>query len=302
MLDSRTIIDSLSDGLYTVNREGRITYWNRAAEAITGYRAEDVQGLPCHEGPLKHVDSKGRDLCSQACPLISAIEHGRRHEADVFLHHKEGHRVPVRMKVSPLRDVRGRVVGAVELFSDNTEQMLALERLAELEEVALLDPLTGLANKTYLDIQSQRYLREMVRQPLAIGVLVIEIDGFETLCRPFNASARNRLLQVVAETIRSNCRPLDLFGHVDDGCFVGLLHEVSGSRLYAVARKQQVLIEKSHFFTGDQIVSVTVSIGGTLLRKDDTLQSAVARCERQLAPAGSAEPLQHIAVDSLFEA
>jgi len=302
MYDSRTIIDSLSDGLYTVNREGRIACWNRAAEAITGYRAEDIQGLPCHEGPLRHVDREGRELCSQGCPLVRAMEVGQKYEADVFLHHKDGHRVPVRMKVSPLRDSRDRVVGAVELFSDNTEQMLALERLAELEEVALLDPVTQLANKTYLEIQALRYLGEMVRQPLDIGVLVIEIDRFETLCGSFAASARNRLLQVVAETIKRNCRPLDLFGHVDDGCFVGLLHEVTSNQLFAVAKKKQVLIEKSHFYTGDQIVDVTVSIGGTMLRRDDTLQSAVARCEKQLVAASCAGEAQYLAVESSFEA
>jgi diguanylate cyclase (GGDEF)-like protein len=230
------------------------------------------------------------------------MAHGRTYEADIFLHHREGHRVPVRVKVSPLYDSGNQVVGAVELFSDNTEQMLALERIAELEEAALLDPVTHLANKAYLEFQTQRYLREMVRQVQHVGILLIVIDQFEELCRPLAEAARNQLLQIVAETIRSNGRPLDLFGHVDDGCFVGLLHDVTSQQLYAVARKHHALIEKSHFFTGDQIIDAKVSIGGTMLRMDDTFQAAISRCEKQLMVSHRADGVCQISVELPFDA
>ncbi len=296
MFDGQAILDNLSDGVYTVSRDRRITYWNKAATAITGYHSREVEGLGCHDGPLKHVDGEGNDLCARGCPLLWAMLHNQQCEADAFLHHKEGHRIPVRVKIAPLCAPDHQVIGAVELFADNTEQMLALERIAELEQSSLLDPLTHLANKTYLENQAQRYLREMVRHPMHVGVLVIEIDHFDELCRTFPVAARNRLLQVVAETIRSNCRPFDLFGHVDDGCFVGLLHDVTSNQLYVVARKLHVLIESSHFFTGEQIVRVVVTVGGTMLRMEDSFQSAVARCENQLATARHEREDQHIAV------
>lgn len=285
MIDCQAIVDGLYDGLYTVSRLRRISYWNPAAEAITGYSAADVAGLHCYEGPLRHVDEDGNDLCAEGCPLTWAMAHRCRHAANIFLHHRDGHRVPVRVKVSPLYAADGSVTGAVELFADNTEQMLALERIAELEDTALLDPLTHLANKTYLESQAERYLREMVRQPKNIGMLVVEINDFKRLCGELDNVSLNRLLQVVAETIRSNCRPLDLFGHVDDGCFVGLIHDVTGNQLFTVARKLSILAEKSYFMAGEQIVRATVSVGGTILHADDTFQGAVARCEKQIFAA-----------------
>jgi len=282
MFHSKLVLDSLYDGLYTVTRLRKINYWNRSAETITGYRADEISNLHCYEGPLKHVDSEGTDLCEHGCPLTWAMTHRQKHEADVFLHHRDGHRVPVKVKVAPLYDETGEVIGAAESFADNTVQMLALERLAELEAAALLDPLTGLANKTYLESQSQRYLREMVRQPKHVGVMVIEIDDYEALCERLEVDARNRLVQVVAETIRSNCRPLDLFGYFDDGCFVGLVHDVTSNQLYTVGRKLAALIEKSNILLGDQLVQAKVAVGGTMLRPDDSFPAAVARCEKQL--------------------
>jgi PAS domain S-box-containing protein/diguanylate cyclase (GGDEF)-like protein len=282
MFNSKLVLDSLYDGLYTVTRLRKINYWNRSAETITGYRADEISNLHCHEGPLKHVDHEGNDLCEHSCPLTWAMTHRQKHQADVFLHHRDGHRVPVKVKVSPLYDETGEVIGAAESFADNTEQMLALERLVELEEAALLDPLTRLANKAYLETQSQRYLREMVRQPIHIGVLVIEVSDYEFLCGRLEVEARNRLVQVVAETIRNNCRPLDLFGYFDDGCFIGLIHDVTGNQLCTVGKKLAVLIEKSNILLGDQLVQARVVVGGAILRPDDTFQSAVARCEKQL--------------------
>ena len=282
MFDKQRVLDDLYDGLYLVTRGRRITYWNRAAETITGYRANEVIGLCCHEGPLKHVDGEGRDLCSQGCPLDWAMAHRQQNTADIFLHHKEGHRIPVRVKVSPYCDDGGEVIGAAELFADNTEAMLTLEHLAELETATLLDPLTGLGNRAYLESQAQRYLKEMVRQPKHIGVLAIEIDNLEAACDRLGSAKRQRILQVVAETLRANCRPLDLFGHVDDGSFVGLIHDVTSNQLFTVGRKLGILIDKSYIVVEAELLNVTVTVGGTILQPDDTLQDAVARCEKQL--------------------
>lgn len=306
MFDDREVLENLYDGLYLVTRLRKITFWNRAAEAITGYSAGEVMGLHCYAGPLKHVDSDGNDLCAQGCPLNWAMAHRRQHLADIFLHHKEGHRIPVRVKVSPLYNAAGEAIGAAELFSDNTETMLALERLGELEETALLDPLTRLANKDYLESQTQRYLRDMVRYPKHIGVLLIELDDFEGVTAKLSIPERKGLLRVIAETIRSNCRPMDLFGHVDEGCFVGLIHDVTSNQLFTIGQKLNILIQKSHFLQGDQLISVKASIGGTILHIDDTFQAAVARCERQLQVArektsGVSVELRFIQQQTTFE-
>src|SRR5512139_969437 len=81
------ILDSVADGVYFVDRERRITFWNRAATEISGHRREDVVGHTCPTGPLQHVDMEGRRLCQTACPLTYVLADGQPRQADVLLRH-----------------------------------------------------------------------------------------------------------------------------------------------------------------------------------------------------------------------
>ena len=69
------IIDNLYDGLYFVNRDRIITYWNKAAERISGYAANEVVGRSCSDNILTHVDNEGRSLCPpwKTCGTRAAI-------------------------------------------------------------------------------------------------------------------------------------------------------------------------------------------------------------------------------------
>ena len=63
------IFENLNDGLYFVNKDRIITYWNKAAERITGFTAAEVMGRTCSDHILTHVDDDGRSLCAGMCPL-----------------------------------------------------------------------------------------------------------------------------------------------------------------------------------------------------------------------------------------
>jgi PAS domain S-box-containing protein len=102
------LLDQISDGVYFVARDRHITYWNGGAERITGFRAEEVQGHSCSEGMLRHIDDTGGQLCLRGCPLAAVMRDGEPREARVYLHHKDGHRVPVTVRGSALRNPRAR--------------------------------------------------------------------------------------------------------------------------------------------------------------------------------------------------
>ena len=97
------LLDNLTDGVYFVDRERRIVYWNKAAERITGFSKSEVIGCRCLDNILTHVNEEGGNLCHSGCPLAQTIEDGKSRKADVFLHHKDGHRQPVLVGVAPVR-------------------------------------------------------------------------------------------------------------------------------------------------------------------------------------------------------
>ena len=105
----RELLDNLYEGVYYVDRQRRITFWNKAAETITGYSRREVLGHKCFQNLLKHVDDQGVSLCLSACPLAQTIQDGQPRSTSVYLHHKDGHRLPVAVRVAPLHYFLSRV-------------------------------------------------------------------------------------------------------------------------------------------------------------------------------------------------
>src|SRR6478672_12515562 len=85
----KDVIDNLYDGVYFVDRDRVITYWNNGAERITGYKRKDVIGRSCRDNLLNHVTAAGVQLCLGRCPLAACMEDGIPKEAEVFLHHAD---------------------------------------------------------------------------------------------------------------------------------------------------------------------------------------------------------------------
>lgn len=126
----REVLDRVNLGVYVTDLERRIVLWNRKAEEITGYRAEDVVGRACHDQVLRHVDQHGHALCSsKLCPLHRAMALNRESAEPVlvFARKADGDRVVVSVSVAPLCDEGGNVVGGIETFRDETGRINDLE-------------------------------------------------------------------------------------------------------------------------------------------------------------------------------
>ena len=93
--DFEQMMNMLREGVYLVDLDRKITFWNKAAERISGYRSDEVLGSSCKDNILIHVDSTGRNLCNDGCPLHATMADREIRMADVFLHHRRGYRVPV---------------------------------------------------------------------------------------------------------------------------------------------------------------------------------------------------------------
>ena len=241
----RKLLDDVPDGVYFVDRHRLITYWNNGAETISGYDAKQVMGRWCGDGLLRHVDSQGRELCGEGCPLTATMHDGQPREAEVFLHHQDGHIVPVRVRASPIRDASGAIIGAVEVFEENHRRLADAERIAELERAALLDPLTELGNRRYGEIQLSSTLGEHLRYGRPFGVLFFDVDNFKAVNDRFGHETGDRVLRTVASTAQASLRPFDVLCRWGGDEFLAIIAHVEESQLSAVSEKIRLLVHTS---------------------------------------------------------
>jgi len=119
------ILESMEGGVLTVNKDGRITSFNRSAEEITGYKKEEVLHQNC-------CDILKSDLCEDACPLEKALETGKPvFSYEIVISNKAGDKVPVNITTSPLRTSDNQIIGIVENFRDLTKHKGLWGRLRE---------------------------------------------------------------------------------------------------------------------------------------------------------------------------
>lgn len=109
----RMILDNVADGIVTVDKEGSVAWFNRAAEQITGFSKEEVLGKPCRS--VLQTDLCGTD----ACPLEQTLRHHRNvANLEVIITNKWGRQIPVSVSTAPIKDKEGKILGAVETFRD----------------------------------------------------------------------------------------------------------------------------------------------------------------------------------------
>ncbi|THB62781.1 MAG: diguanylate cyclase [Desulfovibrio sp.] len=278
----RNLLDSLYEGVYTVNHERVLTYWNKEAERLSGYSAEEVLGRSCSENILRHVDENGVELCVKGCPLEATMKDGLQREAEVFLHHKEGYRVPVRVRSVPLLDESGEIMGAVEIFSNNTTKAQAMEIIEKLRSEALIDPLTGLGNRRFADQNLEKLLQSANDRDAPFGLLFVDIDHFKQVNDTWGHCVGDRVLTMVAKTLAYGVRPLDVACRWGGEEFIVLVPGVDRQGLIAVAERLRILVENSWIEDEGKKIAVTASFGGTISLQGDTNETIVGRADAMM--------------------
>lgn len=278
----RDLLDNLYDGIYFVDRDRRITYWNKGSERLTGCKSSEVVGTRCSDNILMHINDEGINLCEGQCPLSETMADGRPREAEVYLHHKDGHRLPVLIRVSPIQDSSGQVIGAVEIFSDNSHAVAARKRIEELHEMALLDHLTRIVNRRFIEMTLQAKLVELQRYGYPFGILFIDIDHFKKINDTYGHDVGDRVLKMVANTLVKNARLFDHVGRWGGEEFLSIIINVNKNQLYSIANRFRLLIEQSAFTIKSDFIRVTVSIGGTIADPNDTVDKIIERADQQM--------------------
>jgi PAS domain S-box-containing protein len=243
---ARIIVDSISDGVFTVDNQFVVTYFNRAAERITGFKAEDAIGKHCFE-------IFRTEVCHSRCAIRDTLSsHEPVHDVRVTIITQDGREVPISLSTEALRDERGEPAGVVEFFRDLTEVEHAREAL---EQERVLGSIVSASPAVRRIIQM---LPNIAESECAVTVHGPSGSGKELCAEAIHKLSPRRY----GPYIKLNCAALpatllesELFGYAK-GAFTDAKRDKPG--LFALANGGTLLL--------DEISEMDVSLQVKLLR------------------------------------
>lgn len=274
------LLDHIYDGVYYVDPDRQILYWNKAAERISGYKREEIVGNFCFNNYLRHINEDGLELCFHGCPLNATMQDGEPREALVFLHHKDGYRVPVHVRVSPVRNETGQIIGGVEVFSEYTEAIDTINFLEKYKQESFTDPLLGIGNRRYGDTVLQSRHHELRQTGVPYAVAFIDLDDFKNVNDQYGHAAGDDLLRMIAQAISKAVREPDTVVRWGGDEFLVILPKVGEESLMPILKRVLLLVTTSELNLMGEVVRIKVSIGATAATAQDTVQSVIARADQ----------------------
>lgn len=275
-------VENSYDGVFFVDKDRRITYWNRGAESITGYSLHDVIGNQCHDNFLMHVDGQSKLLCHTDCPFLKVFTTGRVCDFSAYIHHQKGHRLAVNARVIPIRDINSEISGAIQIFTLKPPEQQFAEQLEELKRLAFVDTFTEVANRRFIEMTLESKLSEFARYQNGFALLLLDADGFKNINDQYGHYGGDMVIKMIASTLKANVRPFDLVGRWGGDEFVCILTNIQSNSVTGVAERFRFLVEASSVSIKKQSVGVTVSMGGAYSRSNDTLNSIFTRADKML--------------------
>jgi diguanylate cyclase (GGDEF)-like protein/PAS domain S-box-containing protein len=276
----KNIVENLREGIAFLDSQNKFFFWNQGAVDITGFTKAEILGNQCFEDILISSEGDELQLCKNDCPVEKTLRDGKIRSFEAYLQHKEGFRLPVFMRIFPIMDSEQKVIGAVETFYDTSPRVLIPQKAQELKKMSLLDPLTELGNKSYLEAQIKLRLDEMNTHHFPLGVLFIDIDNFHAINETHGTVVGDKILRMVARTLANNVRFYDIVGRWAGEQFIVLIFNIQETKLDLVANKLRLLISQSNIQVGTKLLSVTVSIGATVALLRDNARSLLDRAEK----------------------
>ena len=257
------LLDYIPDGVFTVDAEWRVTFFNRAAEQITGIKRAEAVGRRC-------CDVFRASICENACALKQTLSTNRPVvNKVVYIIDARGQKIPISISTAALKDDRGRIVGGVESFRD----LRVVETLHR--ELQQQNSFSDIIGRSAAMRQVFELLPEIAESDSAVLIEGASGTGKELFARALHNLSRRRAKKFVAincGALPDNLLESELFGY-KAGAFTDARRDKPGR--FALAEGGTIFL--------DEIGDISPAMQARLLR---VLQ------ERVYEPLGGVEPVK----------
>jgi len=242
----QAILNSISEGVMTLDKDWRILSWNRAAEKITGFHKEEVLGQEC-------ASLFRTPLCREKCPVDRALSCGHPYyDVEVAIRNKRNEVVHLLVNATPLYDVDGHIMGGLETFRDVSQAYWLQEELQQQYGFTNIVGRSDTMKRVYETVSS------LVNTDTTVLIQGESGTGKELVARALHFYSPRRERPFVA----INCSALpegvldtELFGHLK-GAFTGAIRDHVGK--FELANGGTLFL--------DEIAEISATIQVKLLR------------------------------------
>jgi diguanylate cyclase (GGDEF)-like protein/PAS domain S-box-containing protein len=273
----RAVVENASEAIYTIGLDGVIQTFNPAAETMFDWTADEIIGAQVATlTTTDRAEAVERWLGTYASPDAPT----RHHDVEMLARRRDDSTFPMLVSTSSIR-IEG-VQPVIACIARDLSEQKRFE--AQLKHSALHDALTGLPNRISFSDHLDQACRRTRAPGRAIAVLFVDLDGFKTVNDSFGHAAGDRLLDQAAIRLRTAVRETDIVARLGGDEFVVLCEHVdSMERVEALARRILETMERPFDLGGDDVATISASIGVTIGNcDDDTPDSILARSDRAM--------------------
>ncbi|MFZ3339827.1 MAG: diguanylate cyclase [Terriglobales bacterium] len=278
----RTVLEELPIGIYIVDREQRIRFWNRGAEHIIGHLSQEVVGHIYTEHIVDACDAYGQTLDDNHSPIALTLRDGQPRQIIAHFLHKEGHRVPVAIRCRPIIQSENAIEGAIVLFEE------AAQSRADSGEASLygcLDAVTGVPTHRLTRALLNEAMAGMEETHRGFGLLRIRVLGLDEFRSKHGPHSIAPFLRTTANTLRHNLDPANFLGRWGEDEFIAVLPSANPVATTAAANMMWGLITNSEIRWWGDLFPVQAVVTHTVAQPGDKIDKLLNGLEPSHAAA-----------------
>jgi len=215
------ILDTMAEGLFTLDDQGKITSWNSSMEKITGFSAQEAIGNTCSLIKCSRCFGKS---CPTSIEKCGVIKHGRAEAKECSVRHKDGYDIPVIKNARLALDENKKILGIVETITDLTE-LKKIKKSAEAAQRKLKKTyrLGNIIGKSSAMLNVYDAIRATAKSQVTVLIQGESGTGKELVAAAIHynsGNSKNPLITVNCSALSETLLESELFGHVK-GAFTG---------------------------------------------------------------------------------
>ncbi len=203
----KNLLDSIFDAVLSIDLSEKIVYWNSSATRLTGYSCNDVIGQN-----YKNSYFLGQEESGYAQGIEMVMRTGMPGSWKGYIYRKNGQRIPIESKISPVFDQNKQIIGIIEVFRDISAHIALEQAHKQTLQTSRKDLLTGLYNRAATAEILKAEIERASRYQQPISLIMADIDYFKSINDDFGHDAGDKVLASVAAVLTHNLRSPDIAG------------------------------------------------------------------------------------------